>query len=52
MLGLRYEHLRMNGWKPCKTFTMVNGCGHGQKYQPWPQPDGWWLPVPIYGWGV
>jgi hypothetical protein len=22
VLRLRYEHLRMNGWKPFKTFTM------------------------------
>lgn len=26
-LRLRYEHLLANGWKPCKTFTMVNWCG-------------------------
>jgi len=48
VLGLRYEHLRMNGWKPCKTFTMVNWCGHGQEYQPWLQPDGWWLLIPTW----
>jgi hypothetical protein len=24
VLRLRYEHLRMNGRKPCKTFSMVN----------------------------
>jgi hypothetical protein len=47
VLRLRYEHLRMNGWKPCKTFAVVNWCGHGQEYQPWLQPDGWWLLVPV-----
>ena len=49
VLRLRYEHLRANGWKPCKTFTMVNWCGHGQEYQPWLQPDGWWLLLPVLG---
>jgi len=31
----------MNGWKPCKTFTMVN----------WVRARGgdWWLLVPILG---
>jgi hypothetical protein len=52
VLRLRYEHLRMNGWTPCKTVTMVNWCGHGQEYQPWPQPDGWWLLVPVLGYAV
>ena len=47
VLRLRYEHLRANGWKPCKAFTMVNWCGHGQEYQRWLQSDGWWLLVPI-----
>jgi hypothetical protein len=47
VLRLRYEHLRANGWKPCKTFSMVNWCGHGIEYQPWLQPDGYWLLVPI-----
>jgi hypothetical protein len=41
----------MNGWKLGRTFSMVNWCGHGQEYQPWLQPDGWWLPVPILGGG-
>ncbi len=44
-----YEHLRMNGWKSCKTFSMVNWCGHAQEYQPWFQPDGYWLLVPVIG---
>jgi len=30
VLRLRHEHLRMNGWKPVKTFTMLNWCGHSQ----------------------
>jgi len=36
-----------NGWKPVKTFSMVNWCGHGQEYQPWLQSDGFWLVVSI-----
>ena len=47
-LRLRYEHLRMNGW-PFKTFSIVNWCGHGQEFQPWLQPDGYWLLVPVVG---
>jgi hypothetical protein len=39
----------MNGWKPFKAFSMVNWCGHGQEYQPWPQADGYWLLVPVLG---
>ena len=39
----------MNGWKPFKTFSMVNWCGHGQEHQPWLQPDGYWLLVPVVG---
>ncbi len=27
---------------------MVNWCGHGQEYQPWLQPEGWWLLVPVW----
>ncbi len=48
VLRLRYEHLRMNGWKPVKTFSMVNWCGHGHEYQPWLQADGWWLLVLVW----
>jgi len=28
--------------------TMVNWCGHGHEYQPWLQPNGWWLLVPVW----
>ncbi len=48
MLRLRYEHLRMNGWKPFKTFSMVNWCGHSQEYQLWLQSDGYWLVVQVW----
>jgi hypothetical protein len=48
-LRLRYEHLRANGWKPCKLFFVMNWCGHGIEYQPWLQADGWWLLVPVLG---
>jgi hypothetical protein len=49
ILRLRYEHLRANGWKPFKPFFIMNWCGPGQEYQPWLQPDGWWLLVPVLG---
>jgi hypothetical protein len=39
----------MNGWKPVKTFSIVNWCGHGQEFQPWLQADGYWLLVPMMG---
>jgi hypothetical protein len=48
VLRLRYEHLRMNGWKPMKTMQVVNWCGHGQQFIPWPQADGYWLLVPVW----
>jgi hypothetical protein len=38
-----------NGWKPFKTFSMVNWCGYGQQYRPWLQPGGDWLLVPVPG---
>ena len=44
----RYETLCMNGWKPVKTFSIVNWCGHGHEFQPWLQANSWWLLVPIY----
>ena len=41
VLRLRYEHLRMNGWKPMKTMLVVNWCGHGQDFVPVPKADGY-----------
>jgi len=26
---------------------VVNWCGHGQQYIPWPERDGYWTLVPI-----
>jgi hypothetical protein len=37
VLRLRYEHLRMNGWKPMKTMVVVNWCGHGKEFLPVPE---------------
>ena len=48
VLRLRYEHLLANGWKPFKPFFMVNWCGRGHEYQPWLQPDGYWLLVSLW----
>ncbi len=45
----RYECLRMNGWNPVKTLSVVNWCGYGQEFQPWLQADGYWLLVPVVG---
>jgi hypothetical protein len=41
VLRLRYEGLRMNGWKPMKTMLVVNWCGHGQEFVPVPEGDGY-----------
>jgi hypothetical protein len=38
----------MNGWKPMKPMLVVNWCGHGQQFIPWPEADGYWLLVPVY----
>jgi len=39
----------MAGWKPMKPMLVVNYCGHGQQFFPWPEPDGLWVLVPIIG---
>jgi hypothetical protein len=26
---------------------VVNWCGHGQQFIPWPEPDGFWVLVPV-----
>ncbi len=45
---LRFDHLRMIGWKPLGTVHVVNYCGHGHEYVPWPESDGYWLLVPMW----
>ncbi len=45
---LRFDHLRMIGWKPLGTVQIVNWCGHGREYSPWPDPDGYWRLVPVW----
>ena len=47
MLRLRDEHLRMNGWKPCKSFTIVNWCAYVQQLIRGGKRDGYWTLVPI-----
>ena len=29
--------------------VVVNWCGHGQEFIPWPEADGYWTLVPIIG---
>jgi hypothetical protein len=29
--------------------VVVNWCGHGQEFVPWPEADGYWTLVPIIG---
>jgi hypothetical protein len=28
---------------------IVNWCGHGQQFVPWPEKDGYWTLVPVIG---
>jgi len=30
-----------------KTMLVVNWCGHGQEFVPWPEADGYWVLVPV-----
>jgi hypothetical protein len=39
----------MAGWKPMKAMVVVNYCGHGQEFIPWPEPGGLWVLVPVVG---
>ena len=34
------------GW-PTKPMVVVNWCGHGQEFVPWPEKDGYWVLVPV-----
>jgi len=49
----RYEAstLRMLGWAPYTTATVVNWCGHGQEFILWPEEGtaGWFREVPVLG---
>jgi hypothetical protein len=45
----RLQHLIMAGWRPMKPMLIVNWCGHGQEFIPWPEKDGLWVLVPILG---
>jgi len=44
----RFEHLMWSGW-PTTPMVVVNWCGHGQEFVPWPEEDGYWVLVPIVG---
>lgn len=44
-----FKHLRMIGWgQPRQVVKIVNWCGHGNEYVPWPEADGYWLLVPVW----
>ena len=34
------------GW-PTTAMVVVNWCGHGQEFVPWPETDGYWVLVPV-----
>ena len=42
----RFEHLMWTGW-PTTPMVIVNWCGHGQEFVPWPDKDGYWTLVPV-----
>ena len=42
----RFEHLPWPGW-PTQPMVVVNWCGHGQEFVPWPEKDGYWVLVPV-----
>jgi hypothetical protein len=44
----RLQHLIMAGWKPMKPMLVVNWCGHGEEFIPWPEADGYWVLVPVW----
>jgi len=39
----------MNGWKPMGTMKIVSWCGHSQEFVAWPEADGDWRLVPLWG---
>ena len=42
----RFERLPWTGW-PTQPMVVVNWCGHGQEFVPWPDKDGYWTLVPV-----
>ena len=42
----RFAHLHWAGW-PTTPMVIVNWCGHGQEFVPWPDKDGYWTLVPV-----
>jgi len=42
----RFEHLMWTGW-PATPMVVVNWCGHGQEFVPWPEADRYWVLVPV-----
>jgi hypothetical protein len=42
----RFEHLMSTGW-PTQPMVVINWCGHGQEFVPWPDNDGYWTLVPV-----
>lgn len=48
MYRKRLQHLIMAGWKPMKPMLVVNWCGHGEQFIPWPEGEGYWTLVPVW----
>ena len=40
MYRSQLQYLIMGGWNPMKPLLVVNWCGHGQQFIPWPEADG------------
>jgi len=42
----RFEHLPWTR-RPAQPMVVVNWCGHGQEFVPWPDEDGYWTLLPV-----
>ena len=42
----KFEHLHWTGWRT-HPMVVVNWCGHGQEFVPWPDKDGFWTLMPV-----
>ena len=44
--SLSVRALMWTGWSRTP-MMVVNWCGHGQEFVPWPDADGYWTLVPV-----
>ena len=49
MYRRQLQSIIMAEWKPMKPMLVMNWCGHGQEFVPWPEKDGYWMLVPVVG---